>query len=158
MMPRKPRIALAMMDGLLGYAVTEDHLVALEQVGQLTSREPLTDFTNPAVADILADTEVLLGHWGCPTLSAEVLDVMPRLRMLAYAAGTVKWQVTDALWERGSARDKCRRSQRGAGCGVRGCGDRAGQQGLRVAQCGRTRPDSRGADRPRRDRQPCASA
>lgn len=26
---------------------------------------------------------------------------MPRLAMFAYAAGTVKWQVTDALWDRG---------------------------------------------------------
>lgn len=90
-----------MMGGLLGYAVTENHLAALERIGQLASRDPVTDFTDPAVADVLADTEVLLGHWGCPTLSAEVLDAMPRLRMLAYAAGTVKWQVTDALWERG---------------------------------------------------------
>jgi phosphoglycerate dehydrogenase-like enzyme len=43
---------------------------------------------------------VLLGHWGCPTLTAAVMDAAPQLRMFAYAAGTVKWQVTDAVWAR----------------------------------------------------------
>ena len=50
---------------------------------------------------MLAEAEVLVGHWGCPTLTPEVLDLAPRLRVFAYAAGTVKWQVTDAVWERG---------------------------------------------------------
>ena len=47
------------------------------------------------------EAEVLVGHWGCPTLTAEVLDRAPRLRLFAYGAGTVKWQVTDAVFERG---------------------------------------------------------
>lgn len=100
-MAGSPQITLAMMDGIFGYAVTPDHLVALDRIGELSSRDPVTDFADPAVADILAHTEVLFGHWGCPTITAEALEAMPRLRMLAYAGGTVKWQVTDELWERG---------------------------------------------------------
>lgn len=100
---RRPRIALAMMDGLVGYALTEDHLEQLAQIGNLLTVDPLTDFGDPAAHDVLADAEVLVGHWGCPTLDAAALDVMPRLELFAYAAGTVKWQVTDAVWERGIA-------------------------------------------------------
>ena len=35
-----------------------------------------------------------------PTLTADVLDRAPRLALFAYAAGTVKWQVVDAVWAR----------------------------------------------------------
>lgn len=101
MSSRVPVITLAMMDGLIGYAVTTDHLEALARTGVLSGREAVSDFGDPTVADQLAATEVLFGHWGCPTLTAEALDAMPRLAMFAYAAGTVKWQVTDAVWERG---------------------------------------------------------
>ena len=55
----------------------------------------------PAADALLAEAEVLVGHWGCPTLTAEVLDRAPALRLFAYGAGTVKWQVTDAVFERG---------------------------------------------------------
>ena len=44
---------------------------------------------------------MLVGHWGCPPLTADMLAQAPNLRRFAYAAGTVKWQVTDAVWERG---------------------------------------------------------
>ncbi|MCB1270338.1 MAG: hydroxyacid dehydrogenase [Microthrixaceae bacterium] len=94
-------ITPAMMDGLLGYAVTEEHLDALAEIGELSTRVPVGDFSDPAVAELLADTDVIFGHWGCPTLDATALEAMPRLAMFAYGAGTVKWQVTDELWERG---------------------------------------------------------
>ena len=57
--------------------------------------------TIPRADALLADAEILVGHWGCPTLTAAVLDRAPRLRLFAYGAGTVKWQVTDAVFERG---------------------------------------------------------
>lgn len=101
MSTRRPAITLAMMEGLVGYAVTDGHLDALARTGVLARREPMTDFADPTVADLLAGTEVLFGHWGCPTLTAGALEAMPRLAMFAYAAGTVKWQVTDAVWDRG---------------------------------------------------------
>lgn len=90
-----------MMHGMVGYAVTEDHIARLEAIGELSGREPVTDFGDPAAAETLAHTEVLFGHWGCPTLTPAALEAMPRLVMFAYGAGTVKWQVSDALWERG---------------------------------------------------------
>lgn len=95
-----PRIAMAMMDGLLGYAVRPRHVAQLAELGRLLSEEPVADFADPRHADVLGQTEVLVGHWGCPTLTAEAMEAMPNLRLFAYAAGTVKWQVTDAVWER----------------------------------------------------------
>jgi phosphoglycerate dehydrogenase-like enzyme len=99
-MTRRPTIALAMMDGMLGYAFRTRHLEALAEVGELLSTDAVSDFSTPEAAALLAEAEVLVGHWGCPTLTAEVLAAAPRLEMFAYAAGTVKWQVVDAVWER----------------------------------------------------------
>jgi phosphoglycerate dehydrogenase-like enzyme len=90
-----------MMDGMVGYAVRERHLAALREVGDLLTDEAVADFADPRFAEAMAGAEVLVGHWGCPTLTAEALAAMPRLELFAYAAGTVKWQVTSAVWERG---------------------------------------------------------
>ena len=99
LMPR-PRIALSMLDGLLDYAFAPEHLERLAAVGDIVDRVPLGSFDDDRAAAVLAEAEVLLGHWGCPTLTAGVMALAPNLEMFAYAAGTVKWQVTDAVWAR----------------------------------------------------------
>ena len=96
----KPTIAIAMMQGLGDAAFGPDHWRRLETIGTILNREVLTTFDDERAASVLADADVLLGHWGCPTLTGETLALAPRLRMFAYAAGTVKWQVTDAVWQR----------------------------------------------------------
>ena len=95
-----PKIALAMMDGLVEYAFTSDQLERLARVGDLIDRVPLASFDEDRAAEVLHDAEVLVGHWGCSTLTQDVVDRAPNLKLFAYAAGTVKWQVTDAVWHR----------------------------------------------------------
>ncbi len=97
----RPTIVLSMMDGLRDYAFTPDQLARLAAVGDLLEPEPLADLTGDRARDLLARAQVLVGHWGCPTLTPEVMALAPSLRLFAYAAGTVKWQVTDAVWDRG---------------------------------------------------------
>lgn len=46
-------------------------------------------------------TEYIFGTWGMPLLDKTVLDGLPQLKGVFYAAGSVKVFVTDALWERG---------------------------------------------------------
>jgi phosphoglycerate dehydrogenase-like enzyme len=96
----RPAIALAMLDGMVGHWFTPDQLDRLDTAGHLLDRRPLGSFDETRARVLLADAEVLVGHWGCPTLTDEVLARAPRLRLFAYAAGTVKWQVTDAVWDR----------------------------------------------------------
>ncbi len=97
----RPRIALCMLDGLVGAAFTPAHFARLDAAGTVIDQVPLTRLDDDRAVDVLADADVLIGHWGCPTLTADVLDRAPALRLFAYAAGTVKWQVTDAVWDRG---------------------------------------------------------
>ncbi len=95
------KIALAMMDGLGPSAFSTAQIERLATLGDIVDPQPLVLLDDQRARELLADCDVLLGHWGCPTLTADVLSVAPNLRLFAYAAGTVKWQVTDAVWERG---------------------------------------------------------
>ncbi|MGW1776113.1 hydroxyacid dehydrogenase [Streptomyces sp. NPDC002104] len=65
----------------------------------------LTDFgsacSEEALRRRLAVTEVLFTGWGCPPLDARALELMPRLRAVVHAAGSVKHHVTQACWDRG---------------------------------------------------------
>ena len=97
----RPVIALAMLAGLVDHAFTDAHLARLAAAGELADRTPLTRFDDDRAISVLGAADVLVGHWGCPTLTADALDRAPHLSLFAYAAGTVKWQVTDAVWEHG---------------------------------------------------------
>ncbi len=48
----------------------------------------------------LDEVDVLFTGWGAPLLDAELLARMPRLRAVFYAAGTLRFLVTDACWDR----------------------------------------------------------
>ncbi|WP_405486124.1 hydroxyacid dehydrogenase [Streptomyces sp. NBC_00096] len=65
----------------------------------------VTDFGSASTGDALrhrlAAAEVLFTGWGCPPLDAEALGLMPRLRAVVHAAGSVKHHVTPACWDRG---------------------------------------------------------
>jgi phosphoglycerate dehydrogenase-like enzyme len=96
----RPKIAFAMLDGFVDHAFTAEQLERLGTVGELVDPVPLASFDDDRAAGVLGAAEVLIGHWGAPTLTEEVLAVAPGLRLFVYAAGTVKWQVTDAVWAR----------------------------------------------------------
>src|SRR3954471_16411412 len=90
-----------MLDGMVQHLFTPNQLARLDACGRIADPVPLSSWDDPRADALLAEAEVLVGHWGCPTLTAEVLDRAPALRLFAYGAGTVKWQVTDAVFDRG---------------------------------------------------------
>jgi phosphoglycerate dehydrogenase-like enzyme len=94
-----PTIVLAHFPGLDLY--TDADLRRLAEVGTLLDPEPIFDRSEPRTAELLADAEVVLGHWGCPPFDEAMLALAPRLGLLAYAAGTVKGVVTDPVFDRG---------------------------------------------------------
>lgn len=77
------------------------HLERLRSLCHLPDPEPLGRFDEPRADTLLADAEILLSGWGCPSLDAALLQRAPRLRAVFHAAGTLKPLVTDACWERG---------------------------------------------------------
>ena len=96
----RPPIALGMLDGMVEHLFSASHLARLDTAGRILDRAPLASWDDPRADALLAEAEILVGHWGCPTLTGALLDRAPNLRLFAYGAGTVKWQVTDAVWDR----------------------------------------------------------
>lgn len=99
--PPRPTLAIARWDYVTADLLTADHLARLGELCRLADPSPVTDLADPTTQERLADVEVLLSSWGAPRLDQAALDALPRLRLVAHAAGTVKDLVTDAVWERG---------------------------------------------------------
>lgn len=61
---------------------------------QLTSKMVRQDYS------ILQDVEVIFSGWGGPKLDQEFLEAAPNLKVMFYAAGSIKQIATDASWEK----------------------------------------------------------
>ena len=73
-----------------------------KQIGQLVRIEaPLqTSQTISTNLSVLQDVDIILSGWGCPKLTAEFLAHAPRLKAIFYGAGSIRYFVTDAFWDR----------------------------------------------------------
>jgi phosphoglycerate dehydrogenase-like enzyme len=98
---KRPAIALSMYAGMEPYALRPEHLARLGELCEVLEPTAVEGLDRPRADEVLARAEVLLGHWGCTRLDESFLARAPRLRMVAYAAGTVKEVVTPAVFERG---------------------------------------------------------
>lgn len=94
-----PTTVIAHLGGLRFF--DDRDLEVLGRVAHLLDPEPIGTWDDPRAAGLLAEAEVIVGHWGCPPLDARMLELAPRLGLFAYAAGTVKGTVTDAVFDRG---------------------------------------------------------
>jgi phosphoglycerate dehydrogenase-like enzyme len=96
----RPTVALSMYPGLEPYALRPEHVEALAGVADLLAPEAVQALPDARAAEVLAAADVLLGHWGCVQVDEALLDRAPRLKMLAYAAGTLRDTATPAAFDR----------------------------------------------------------
>jgi phosphoglycerate dehydrogenase-like enzyme len=75
-------------------------LDVIDGVGTVLDPEPIGRWDDPRADALLAEAEVILGHWGCPFLDASVLDRAPHVGLFAYAAGTIKETVSRDVFGR----------------------------------------------------------
>lgn len=97
----RPRVLLAMAPALAPSLLDEGVLRRLVQVAELDPDLVIDDFARVDAIRALRDVELLLTFWGCPPIDTRVLELAPRLMAVVHAAGSVRWHVTDACWERG---------------------------------------------------------
>ena len=95
------RIALSMYPGLEGRALRPEHRATLAELGDVLDLTSLNDLPEDRADEVLAQTDVLLAHWGCLPVDAALLARAPHLQMVAYAAGTVKDSIAPEVFERG---------------------------------------------------------
>ncbi|MEL7209777.1 MAG: hypothetical protein AAGK32_16340, partial [Actinomycetota bacterium] len=68
----EPRIVLALWDGL--DFIDEAGLDRLAEVGTILDRSPLQSWDDARADRLLAEADVLVGHWGCPPLDDPAAD------------------------------------------------------------------------------------
>lgn len=99
----RPRLAFAMAPGKTRFVFDEPVIGRLSELCDIITTAPLTDFSTPKARRLLADTEILVSGWGCPFISKDVLAAAPQLKLIAHAAGTVKYHLDPAVYAAGIA-------------------------------------------------------
>lgn len=102
-MTERPAALFAMTAENVPRIFPSDVLARLRDALEIDPTVVADDFTDPRIRDVLAETEVLVTGWGCPTVDEAVLDAAPKLRAILHSAGSVKGFTTPAVWERGIA-------------------------------------------------------
>jgi len=92
--------AFAMRPELPASLFGAEELARLRAVAKLDELDVITDFRTAGLR-LLAGLEVLVTGWGAPVIGAAELNLMPRLRAVIHAGGTVKGHVLPEVWERG---------------------------------------------------------
>lgn len=99
-MSGKPKLILAMRDELPTGFFGPDEWRRLEAVADVVSRKAFSDFDSGRGAAALAEADILVAAWGAPSLTAERLVRATRLRMVAYAAASVRAIAPPSFWQR----------------------------------------------------------
>ena len=90
------RAAFAMTPDLQHRFFDATLLAELGELVDIDADTVLTSYDDPSAAGV----EVLITAWGTPTIDAAALTRMPRLRAVVHAAGSVKYFLSSAAWER----------------------------------------------------------
>lgn len=97
----RPKLAFAMAADKTKFVFDDAALGRLDQCCEVLQAAPLDEFTSAAARKVLGEADILVTGWGCPTISAEIVRAAPRLQLIAHAAGTVKYTLDQAVYDRG---------------------------------------------------------
>jgi phosphoglycerate dehydrogenase-like enzyme len=67
----------------------------VEIIGPARTAEEVT-----SKPQLLENIDLIFSGWGAPVLTKEILDCAPNLKAVLYGAGSVKYMLTEAFWER----------------------------------------------------------
>jgi phosphoglycerate dehydrogenase-like enzyme len=98
-MDSKPVVAMAVPEGLMPAMFLPEDLARLRDLAEVTPSVARPDAQN--LAPHLARAVAAITCWGSPRFDAALLDLAPRLKLVAHSAGSVKGVVSDALYDRG---------------------------------------------------------
>lgn len=87
-------------DVFVGKVYDEDTFNEIKRLSNLVSR-PLTKAELLNDLSILENVDVIFSGWGAPNFNEEVLAAAKNLKIIFYAAGSIKKVVTDEFWKQG---------------------------------------------------------
>lgn len=97
---RRPTGLFLAGEGLIDGVYGPSEQAAVAELVDLVA-PPQTPGTLLRRPELLEDVEVIVSTWGMPVLDSELLARAAALKVVFYAAGSVKAFVTDDLWARG---------------------------------------------------------
>src|SRR5690625_6827579 len=95
----RPRTMMVMPPRTFEQQFGSEEQELLEAAADLITTYPAADFNIDDSA--LAGVEVLLTSWGCPPISVDLLDRMPKLQAIVHAAGSARALVPSEAYSRG---------------------------------------------------------
>jgi phosphoglycerate dehydrogenase-like enzyme len=95
----KPRIAVLLNRGSEHRVMCADTWARLRKGFEVVSEIP-EKWTPEAARKILEGADGVITGWGSPSLTEELLEVAPKLKILAHSAGSVKPVVSEAIWKK----------------------------------------------------------
>jgi phosphoglycerate dehydrogenase-like enzyme len=98
-MAKIPITALVMHPAVRDELMRPDHIQKLKQTTRLVREEPFRAFAD--LGSARAQVEVLVTSWGCPKVDEDTIGALPRLKLIAHVAGSVKGFLDDLVWRRG---------------------------------------------------------
>ena len=97
----RPKLAFAMAADKTRHVFDAEALARLARTCDIVRDAPLEDFASAEARAILSEIDILVTGWGCPMVTAEVVKAAPRLKLIAHAAGTVKFTLDPAVYAAG---------------------------------------------------------
>jgi phosphoglycerate dehydrogenase-like enzyme len=97
----KPNVALIFALDIQRQVLSPATREAMSQAFNLVGPTTEGKVTPEQAMELLKDADGCMTGWGSPALTAEVLAKAPKLKIAAHSAGTVKFFLSDAFFERG---------------------------------------------------------
>ena len=96
-----PKLAFAMAADKTRHVFDDEALSRLARSCAIVRAAPLEEFSSAEARAVLGEVDILVTGWGCPMVTAEVVKAAPRLKLIAHAAGTVKFTLDPAVYAAG---------------------------------------------------------
>lgn len=87
----RPKLAFAYDPVYTERVFAPEQLSRLAGRCELLSLDPMLRLDTPGARALLAETEILVTAWGAPQIDAATLAAAPNLKLIAHAAGSVKY-------------------------------------------------------------------
>ena len=96
-----PKLAFAMAADKTRHVFDDEALSRLARSCAIVRAAPLEEFSSAEARAVLGEIDILVTGWGCPMVTAEVVKAAPKLKLIAHAAGTVKFTLDPAVYAAG---------------------------------------------------------
>ena len=97
----RPKLAFAMAADKTRHVFDADALARLARSCEVVRAEPLEELSSPEALAVLGEIDILVTGWGCPVVTGQVVRAAPNLKLIAHAAGTVKFTLDHAVYDAG---------------------------------------------------------